>query len=45
VGFPIEKGLSTANTPYFATVKREADIVTFGNEMKHSRILVKNQLM
>ncbi|PTT01241.1 hypothetical protein DBR11_07890 [Pedobacter sp. HMWF019] len=39
IGLAIEKGLSTSNSGYFATVKREANIVTFGNEMKHSYIV------
>lgn len=39
IGLATEYSLSTANTKYMATVKREAASITFGNELKNSSVL------
>ncbi|WP_183559969.1 endo-1,4-beta-xylanase [Mucilaginibacter sp. SP1R1] len=42
IGLAAEYALATAPTRYWATVKREASAITFGNELKNSSVLKDN---
>ncbi|HEY4148628.1 MAG TPA: endo-1,4-beta-xylanase, partial [Chitinophagaceae bacterium] len=39
IGFAVDYGTSTTNQVYFGTVAREANSVTFGNELKYGSVV------
>lgn len=42
IGLAAEYPLSSTNAKYWATVKREASAITFGNELKNSSVMANN---